>query len=217
MAITVTTARSRSRGDFLDDDGTRWSDTECDRALQFALSSVFDEYLRAGGDRFIQTVTGTTDTAGLLSLSSYTPAQIYGVAIKNGTAYFPIRYLNVRERGADSASARGLSIELARTPSVGTSAQPLVSDGAGAALNTWDDFDELVCARAAQSMAIKDGRGIGSLDNHVARLSESVMRRPVVPRAREMPMIRKNPYEALFHWYYDSPTKSLQILRRVLL
>lgn len=213
MAITTTTARDRCRVDYLDDDGTRWDATQTDRALQFALSSVFDEYLTAGGDQFVETVTGTT-TSGSLDLSTYTPAQVYGVALVFGDRYHALRHQAVRDRQYADTDNRDLSIELCRKPVLGGATQAMVSDGSGNALNTWDDFDDLVCARAALSMAIKDGRRLPALEGWAGQLAQTVMQRPRVPRARAMPF-GKGFYEKHLYWFYDAPNETLRLFKRI--
>lgn len=213
MAYTLTKARNTALSEYLDDDNTRWLEADVDSALQAALSQTFSEYVQSGS-RFDEVVTATSTSGGVVDLSSYDPFQVRSVGITTGSLITRLKTISPSDVQYLDSEARSVRAVIVRTPVMGSAAQPLVSDGAGNALQTWDAFDELVCIRAAMKMSVRDGGIPRSLVEIEARFIEAVMDSPSAPRSR-MPPTKGSDYANWLYWYYDASAQSAQLCRKV--
>jgi hypothetical protein len=160
-----------------------------DRALKSALSACVDDYVAAGGDRFNEVTSQTTDAAtGLVNLASVGIAHIRSVRVDSGTS------LNRIDEGDGNASrrpdltARELELTVVRRfelPQVPDRDDLLVGTVAGNA-RSWNAFDEWVCARAAMSIAVKslEAKRLEALAAVLADRAKSVMQAKRTPSSR---------------------------------
>lgn len=184
-ALTLAEARTIV-GYHLDDDGTRWGNTEVDFALRSALSRCLNDYVAEGGDRFDTEASATTSASdGTVDLSAQVPLAIRGVSLLTiGSFYVPLKSTRREDRLVDDKAARTLKVRLVKELSLPTTtSHPLVGSGATAA-NTWDAFDNWVIARAALQLAVKDAELRQEMQALEADLRGSVLGKPRTPRHR---------------------------------
>lgn len=154
MAMTVAEARTLVR-ELLDDaDGDRWTNAHIDTALKGSLARCLSDYAKAGGDRFVKEVSGTT-SSGLLDLSSYNPYRVIGVALSESGVRYPLRSVPSHQVVEIETEAKDLVVQLVpRVTYSSTDAHYLV--GGASAENTTDEIDQWICARAALQLGVKD-------------------------------------------------------------
>lgn len=180
--------------DFLDDaTNARWSTSQVDVGLAFALSACMNDYIAAGGDRFDTTLATTTTSAGVVDLSSVDPSKIQGVSLLLGTRNFPITEVAYEERGVDDAVVRNITIRYVKSYVLPTNTgHPLVGSGATSA-KTWLAFDHWICAKAALYCAIKDAESRPELATLERDARENAIFTASIPKSLPFPM---RP-----HWY----------------
>lgn len=224
MAYTIASARAQVLAHLDDESGARFarvagatSYVKLDRALRSAVDRCLDDYVKAGGDRFNEHVSVTTDTDGAVALGAYEPLKIQGVL------YAPTGgFLSAIEPGDDvggyrhDANARDLTLVIVRRfPIADTPNEDdlLLGASAGAA-RSWDAFDEWVCCRAAIQLGVKDDELRKSLVLTRDDLEKSVLggsRNPVsLPWGRER--ARRASIAASMQWLWTSRTQTLQLV-----
>lgn len=208
--MTLTTAQARQVVfDHLDDDQTRWTEAQIDVALTTALSLCLNDYVTNGGDRFEIEVTGTSTSAGVIDLSAQKPIKINGVSVLESTRYFPISRVKLEERIIHDTQGRSVQVRLTPTiPFSATDDDPLV-DG-----NTWDAFDQWVCARAAMFAAVKDDDLLKALSRMEAMMQNSVLTTAKIPGARRMPK-RSQWIGSTLGWAWKAGDYEIQMCRRL--
>lgn len=213
MTLTLSDARTVVR-DHLDDDGTRWSDAQVDRALQWSLSQCLNDYVGGGGERFDSLLETTTDATGLKSLSAENPMVLRGVSLKVGNRYYPLRAASLDERNRDDQVARTIQIRYVKTYALPTTAtHPLVGSGATAA-GSWDAFDHWICLRAAQFCTTKDAENRSELHFLEQSMASSIMTVPKIPYGLPFPGPTRL-YGQLIKWVWKPETKALQLASTV--
>jgi hypothetical protein len=216
MGMTLAEARTKVREDYLDDDGTRWSDAQIDRALESAISETYFEYISNGGTRF-QEVLVLTSSSGEVDLSSYDPAYIHSVSLVVGDRAYSIMASEIGSRTYNDTSNRTYEIVLSPTPEMpDADDEPLLKrtiDDTG--LRTWAAFEDLVCVRAALNAGIKDGRPIHVLQTKEARLLPTVMIRPRNPRTRRFPDQIGNFWASQLRWHFDPDDLAIMVHKRL--
>ena len=211
MTLTLATARFTVL-DHLDDDNTRWSEAQVDRALSYALSQTLFDYASGGGDRFDVTEALST-TAGSLSLATRVPILIRGVSLLVGQRYFPLTQRPIEDRSITDDQTRSLQVRYVRAYALPTdSTHPLVGVGATPALS-WDGFDHWVCLRAAMFASTKDAELRNELVDQEARAASSVMTIAKTPTALPFPA-RLRYYSQILVWTWQRDTQTLILTRR---
>lgn len=188
MALTVAEARTRARSYVLDDDGTRWPDAEMKQHLQFALDGVHNEYITAGGDAFDAYVESISSSAGgIIDLSAYNVAQIDGLNLVQGGRHYPIHNADLSDREFQDDQVRTFSFQYKRGVQIGDAdGDPLVSTDGTTQANSWLDYEQLVCLRAAMVACMKDGFIPPALREEEQRMLGRVMKRAKKPRAKRL-------------------------------
>lgn len=218
MTLTITQARV-VLADHLDDaSNIRWSTTQLDTALGYALSSCLTDYVAAGGDRFDEEVSATSTTAGVVDLSSYDPIAIKSVSMLIGSRYWPIPEGRVEQRIMHDTDARTLQIRLVRNLSLSTTAgDKLLSYGeAGArtAVPSWDAFEHWLILRAALFASAKDAEARPEIARLEERAAASVAAMPRTPKAMPFPR-RRGLYSQLFGFVWQHGAQDMQITKRL--
>lgn len=209
MAITLTEARAVTYK-LVDDDGTWWTESDVDRALEVALDETVRQYAARGGVLLDQTIQLNTTASGLLDLSSYRPVVIKSVAVQAGNLWVPV------EGGDGAGEAVELSgVKTLRVTLVGSAEFPSVGGdtivyGAGAS-STFPTMDQLICVKAAQHLKPTTGDVNAALDRQEQRLWESVFSGGQVPRVFDWPITK---YLLVDYLYTYSPSSGVQLLYR---
>jgi hypothetical protein len=189
MGLTLAQARDVVE-DFLDDPtNARWSTSQIDVALAYALSSCMNDFVAAGGDRFDAVLTTTTTSAGVVDLSSYDPVKIQGVTVLIGSRYFKLTEVPYEERGIEDATVRNINIRYVRSfvlPTSSNTGHGIVSVS-GTSAKTWLAFDHWICARAALYCATKDGESRPDLANIEKEARENAIFTTAIPKALPFP------------------------------
>lgn len=154
MAMTVALARTHVSRLVDDPNLKRWDVTAVDRALRVGVPKAARQYASRGGRAFDITVSGTTDANGRVAMTAYELLLVRGVqVISGGTLRHALR---AGRMGAGDAPLEqsGLSLEVLAVrapvyPESPTAGDQLVQDGAGNALWTDPQFEELCCLEAA--------------------------------------------------------------------
>lgn len=201
MPLTIGEARNQVLEHLDDFKGRRYANdgadgfdyTRLDRALRSSIGRCLDDYVGAGGDRFDEDISVTTDTDGKVELGGYKIQCIRGVLSEpsEGNLY-PLEEGDKLVRGLPDRTARDLRLVIVRTheiPSPADDDDLLVGTVAGAA-RSFDSFDEWVCARAAMQLGIKDKEGLKRVGEHLADLGISVLSQPRIPRSYPWPQPR---------------------------
>jgi hypothetical protein len=210
VVLTLADARATFL-DHLDDDGTRWSTTQVDRALSLGLVQTLDDYASGGGDRF-DLVESLTSTSGVVDMSTKLPISIRGISALVGTRYFPIRTVAIENRMVPDTVTRTLQVRYTRGYTLPTnSAHPLVGVGATGA-NSWDTFDHWVCVRAALMATTKDFEKREDLLALEQQLAGSVMTINKIPGARPFPSTPKW-YSTYIVWAWNRSLKQILVCR----
>lgn len=212
MGLTLSDARATVL-DHLDDDNTRWSNTQVDRALAMGLSqSVFD-YVGGGGDRFQVVATITTDVNGAYAMTTENPSRLTGVAVIISNRYFPLEAKTPEQLNLKDNVVRQVQIRYTPTFVFPTNtSHPLVGSGSTAALS-WEGFDHWVCARAALFCSIKDAESRPEIQSLEMKLAQSVMTMCRKPTATLFPQ-QNRLYSNLLAWTWLPDTRTFQMLRR---
>lgn len=180
--MTLAQARTRVRR-HLDDAGDtpRWTDDEIREEIIAATSSVLEEYVRRGGERFDEQVE-VEATSGVASIGPYDPVDVRSVAIDTGADLIPIESGGRHLRQTADTSTRDLVVMLVRRPEAPTVDDDLLVPDA----RTWADFDALICAKAAVFLCPKDNDNrIGKLGAVMEECRRTVMDAARVPRSYE--------------------------------
>ena len=227
MPMTLEDAVTRARDDRLDDDGTRWTDQETVRALQYALSDTAYEYIDAGGDQFRRQSQVPSNASGYVDASGLGLAQVHGLSLLVGGRSYRIYAADPAENSVAVDAARTLYLDYSLEPRIGTAtfssgafstggSNPLVTTNGTTQLTTWDNFEDLVCNRAAQKMALKDNDQmvLRSLYQEEQRLLANVMKRDNKPRAKRMPR-RQGFYSRLYVWHWDPGSEYIRLQKRL--
>lgn len=219
--LTLAQARTRVL-DFLDDSlGDRYapglvdpgSFTKVDLALGNALSKCLGDYVRAGGDQFLEETTVTTSSAdGTVSLTSLGPIDVRNVLVNFGATIGKVRPIRRQDRSYPDPTSRSVVVSFVREYDLPTTqTHPLVGVGSTAA-NTWLTFDTWVCARAALDLLVKDNDLRQTLASLEADQRQSVMDRINLPRSADFPGPLSSMCDDL-RWTYLKTSKSLQLVR----
>lgn len=213
MTLTLSQARSQLLA-HLDDDGTRWSSTEQDRALAWAVDVCLREYVGAGGHRFDITAEFTSSTGGLIDLSSVDPVVVRGVTMKVGTRHYVLPELKPEQRNILDDTARTFVVRYARAyPFPSDTSHPLVGSAATAA-PSWDGFDHWVVAKAAVFLSVKDGAPRPELSALEQMARDAVLLTPVIPKAVRFPGA-SHWYGVWFAYYWRPDLEKVQIVKRM--
>ena len=211
-ATTLAEARTQTRTLYLDDDATRWSNAEVDRALEVAISSCMDEYLAAGGKHFHYELDVTADSSGHYDLSALNPLDIDGVSNLRGSTYYPLpraARADVRRENASAVSLKIIFVQTFAFPT--TTSNPVIGDSV--APPTYKAFEEWVCVRAAQGLAVKDDEVLQSLDREEERLRRAIFGRLKVSR-HGRPRLHAVGWSRWLAWDYDPRTQKIHIVNR---
>lgn len=213
MGYTLAEARDIVEDHLDDADNARWSTSQIDVGLKYALDHCLSEYVSAGGDRLHEIVSTTTASDGTVDLSSYDPKEIKSVSLVIGSRYFPLKEVSYQERGLNDAAARSVEIRLLRTLALPTTTtHPLVGNGATAG-KSFNSFESWICARAARFCAVKDAEARQELIALEQEMRDAVMVQPSIPKASAFPE-RPSWYSNWFVWAFKPDTQKIQIGRR---
>ena len=208
-AYTLTVARTRARTHHLDDDGTRWSDTETDEALEVALSACMDEYLTAGGRHWSTDTGDVTASTGLYDISASNPLMIHAVARKQGSIYYPLQ--RMKQGDVRRTSTADLTVRIYYTPTFAfptSGSNNLIGDSVSPPV--YKAFDEWICCRAALIMAAKDDERLAALERVEAMLREGIMARLAATGSRR-PTVRSVGWAKWLAWDYDPRDQEVQV------
>lgn len=213
MALTLAEARTIV-ADHLDDaSNDRWTTAQLDIGLKFALGACTDDYAANGGDRLQKVLSTTSDTSGLIDLSSVDPKKILGVALTIGNRFFPVSECTYEERGLNDSSARSFTVRYMPTFTLPTNTGHPIVGSAATAAKTFDSFDNWICSRAALFCSIKDADARQELRVLEQELRRTVMEYPKIPRATAFPD-RPHWYSNWFVWAYKPDDQKIQMARR---
>lgn len=209
---TLAQARTLVQG-FLDDDGTRWTTTEIDIALQAAIDSTVREYVAAGGSRFDTTASLSSTVAGVVT-PAVAPIVMRGLTMVVGSRHFPLTEISPEERNVLDDSIRSYLVRYVPTYTLPTTtSHPLVGSGATQAPGTWDALEKLMCIRAALLLATKDADARQDLVAQESHYRDIMMVDPPTPKSARFPGPARW-YSALFAWYWRPDLNAIQIVRR---
>lgn len=213
MGLTVAQARDIVE-DHIDDSGNaRWSESQVDNALRYALDSCRKEYLAAGGDRLFEISESTTDSNGRVDLSSLNPDYIAGVTLVMGNRFFPLSQVQYEERLLNDNAARSIQVRYARTLSLSsTTSHPLVGNGATAA-KSFDAFEHWICARAAMFCSVKDADNRPELKELELQAKNAAMFAPHIPQSTAFPG-KPHWYSRYYVWTWKPDEQKLQLARK---
>ncbi len=213
MGYTLAEARSIV-ADHLDDAANdRWSASQLDYGLKYALDACISEYLAAGGDRLNEILSTTSTVNGTVSLSSYDPKKVSNVTLVIGNVFFPIQEVDYHERVLNDQSAKTVEISYVRTfvlPT--TTSHPLVGNGATAA-KSFGALENWICARAALFCSVKDAESRPELRTLEQEMKDAVMLNPSIPKSLAFPD-KPHAYSNWFAWAYKPDTQTIQIGRK---
>ncbi|MBL0320575.1 MAG: hypothetical protein IPP74_14965 [Alphaproteobacteria bacterium] len=218
---TLTLAQARTIvADHLDDNDAsnpneRWSTTQIDTALQYALSKCLDDYLANGGERFDVLASKTSTTSGVCDLTTEDPLVVKGLSVQFGNSYYPIKANKTEDRGLADSTSRTVQVRyVPRMAIPTTTSHPLVGSGA-TAYNSWYAFDHWVCVQAAIFCAVKDAELRAELQSLNSELMGTVLTHAHVPRAMPFPVSR-GWHSDHIKWVKDTWTASTKQLVLVL-
>lgn len=150
-----------------------------DRQLGITISSLLDEYVKSGGDRFDEEIdTSTDETTGAVDLAAEDILHIQGVLVDpndDGTLY-PVEEGDKRVRGVVDASERILRLIVVRrlVPARNPSKDDLLMGTVAGAARSWGAFDELVCNETADRIGAKDNENRAAIQRTIAKLRGSI-------------------------------------------
>lgn len=201
MAYDIEDAREQVL-EFLDDEsGERYAREtgtnttnyrKVDRALRGAVSSTLDDYVRRGGDRFDEELTLTTDAdTGKVEVGGDKLAHVRSIRVVSGSSSYRVMEGDKHVGGRADLVERSLIATVVRLFEVPP--EPDVDDllmgTVEGAARSWDAFDELVCARAAKTLGIKDLKPERQaiLREQIAEREKSVLSHSRTPAAKPWP------------------------------
>lgn len=213
MALTLLQARAALL-DHLDDDGTRWDSTAQDRALGWALSACTREYVGAGGSKLEIFADVSSDTSGLIDLSTPNPVSVNGLTLVVGSRHFQIQETKPEQRNILDDVSRTFKVRYTTTFVLpGTTSHPLIGSGAAAAA-TWDALDHWVIAKAAVFCSVKDAALRPELKDLESMARDAVMLDPAIPKSTGFPGPPKW-YGSLLSWHWRPDLKKIQVCKRL--
>lgn len=212
MTLTLADARTVV-ADHLDDaSNDRWSSSQIDTGLSFALSQCIDEYLSSGGDRFDELLDTTSNTSGEVSVSTQDPLVIKGVTMLQGSRYWPIKAFPVEQKNIIDDTARTLQVRYVRRFNLPTTTTHKIVGNGATAGNSWDAFDHWICIKAAIFLSAKDADPRPELHKIAEDLRYSVMSHTKVPRSVPFPTAR--PYiSKSYGWVWHQNAKKIIIVK----
>lgn len=212
MGYTLAEARSIV-ADHLDDSANdRWSPSQLDFGLKYALDACIGEYLAAGGDR-LNEILVTSTANGAVSLSSLDPKLISSLTMLVGNRYFPISEVAHPERVLQDSGVHSVEISYVRSfvlPT--TTSHPLVGNGASAA-KSFGTLENWICARAALFCSVKDAEGRPELKALEQEMKDAVLLTPSIPKCLAFPD-KPSHYSNWFVWSYKPDTQVIQLGRK---
>ncbi len=213
MGLTLAEARDVVE-DFLDDaSNVRWSTSQVDVALKYALSMCLNDYISAGGDRFDEVLSTTSTTSGTVDLSSYDPVKIQGMTMTVGTRQFPITEIAYEERGLEDSVARSVVLRFVRSYVLPTTtSHALVGNGATAA-KSWFAFDHWICIKAALYCSIKDADPRPELAALEKEARENVVFTTSIPKSLAFPQ-RPHWYSTWIGFSWKADSQKIVLSRR---
>lgn len=210
MPLTLAQARTTVL-EHLDDDGTRWSTTQVDRALSLALSQCVDDYIASGGERFDLVDDVATDSLGVVDLGSLDPLVVRAVSVREGYAYTPLRIRALEDIDAPDETVRTLRIRYVPKFALPAGASDPLAGDAGV---SWDTFDHWVCVRAAIFASTKDAEDRPELVALEKQLAASILTLPRTPKAVPFPRPARN-WGILLSWSWSVFDQSVTLSRRL--
>jgi len=149
MTMTLGEAQTTVRKTFLDDDGSRWDDTEANIAINSAISSTLSEIARNNIRHFAEVEDVTTNADGLATLSTK-PIRINHVHANVGGLWVGLLRSGRNLSHKNCEAVETLRVDYyprhVKIGSIGTPLHP----------KSWGTFDLLVCTRAAIILKMKD-------------------------------------------------------------
>lgn len=224
MAYTMEDARQVVLDNLDDETGARFARTtgtnttdytRIDRALRGALSSMLDEYT---GDRFDEQIeVSTSATDGTVGLASYDIAKIKHARVAlSTTATYALPGADVGSGGLPDRTARNLTLTIVRLFPIppAPDATDLLCGVVEGRARSWDAFDELVCARAADALGAKTDETRAAIQRSIARLSASVTGQQRNPRSKPWPARETDPFylSGRLRWVWTPRTQTMQLL-----
>lgn len=188
MTMLLSDARTRVLN-YLDDDNTRWSNSEIDQKLRLAIESCCTVYAAKGGTRLDEVVSITTSTDGYADLTSVKPLQIQAVRLNQGGWFTPIASVTARDFLQRISSALPLEIRLVRSPTLPTSASDNILYGPNLSFET---MDELICLKAARLLLTKDRELDQSLEIQFQELLQTTLATENIQQCYDLPIANGN-------------------------
>lgn len=142
---------------YLDDDGTRFSNTRVDFALKAALRALVNIYTQKGGDALTRVIEAVTNSNGYVDLSAYRPLAIDSVGYKVSSYYRTIPQIRPNDRTITNSSGVNVRITLVSSPSFPSSAATAFDYGPGASTFASEAFDNLLVILAVKQLSTIDG------------------------------------------------------------
>lgn len=212
MAILLSEARTIV-ADHLDDSANdRWSTSQIDTGLKYALASCTNEYIAGGGDRLDKVLVTDTTSAGIVDMSSLNPQKIQNLALVSGTRFFPISEVDYEERGLNDGSIKSVQIRYVPNFTLPTSASDAIISISGTAQKTFDALDHWICARAALFCSIKDAEARNELRTVEKEMQNAVMLYPHIPKSLAMPD-RPHWWSNYYKWAWKADEQKVQLAR----
>jgi hypothetical protein len=189
-----------------------------DRQLKNQCSSTLDDYVRRGGDRFNELLeVSTSSDTGSIDLASYGLLHIRGVRVDTGSALYRIEEGDALAGGRPDLVERDLELTVVRAfvpPESPDEDDWLMGDAVGVA-RSWDAFDELVCARAADALGAKNDETRAAIQRQIARLEKAVFGHTRTPAA--LPWLSKRTPAGLFlsgrlRWLWHAKEQRLDLV-----
>lgn len=224
MAYTMEDARQVVLDNLDDETGARFARTtgtnttdytKIDRALRGALSSVLDEYK---GDRFDEQIeVSTSSTDGTASLAAYDVAKIKGARVLLSTnASYALPGGDIASGGLPDLTSRDLILTIVRLFPIppAPDATDLLCGTVEGRARSWDAFDELVCARAADALGAKTDETRAAIQRSIERLERSVRGQQRNPASKPWPARETDPFylSGRLRWVWTPRTQTLQLL-----
>lgn len=198
----------------LDDaDQDRWSDAQVDKALAYALSACQDEYLTSGGERLDLSASVTSNTSGEADLATLNPVDIKNVNMVIGGRYWPIEPVRISDKNVIDGEAKTLEIKyVPKLVLPTTTTHPLVGSGA-TQYNSWDQFENWICLKAALFCSIKDAEDRPEIKFLMEEARAGCLSHPRIPKALPFPTPFSY-YSQWYAWYWDQQNKKLIVSRQ---
>lgn len=212
MNITEAIAVVRRHLD-AEDDTERWSDTNIKDSLAFALNKVQEDYLKSGGRKLDEIVEVTSNSNGLVDISSHDPLSIKGVSAIQGNRRWPLKSVEYEQMRHPFLQEQLVEVRLCPKLTLSaTNTHPLVGNGA-TAKNTWESLEQLICVTAAQFCSVIDDEVRPSLQNLEMMLKDTVFKEVRVPGTFEFP--RPDRWlSSMVAYIWIPESKKIQLCRR---